>query len=86
MNYNQIQSILINDEVNHISDCDVFFDKEKMHDPHSIIQNTIKELNHEFVLFEYTIDNWNKTIDILKDNKVNYSVMTDVDGYDFILI
>ena len=62
MNYNQIKSILSNDEVNHINDCDVFF-KENNIDASLFKSN-------DFILFEYTIENWRNTLDILNENKI----------------
>ena len=54
MNYNTLQSLLPNDEINYISDSTQFF-----------IDNKIKSKqfkNNTFILFEYTIDYIDNTI------------------------
>ena len=78
MNYNQIQSILINDEVNHINDCEVFFEENNI--------DTSLFKSNQFILFEYTIDNWRNTIETLDENEVEYSIHTDKEDLDYIVI
>ena len=78
MNYNQIKSILSNDEVNHINDCDVFF-KENNIDASLFKSN-------DFILFEYTIENWRNTLDILDENEIEYSIHNDLTDYYYIVI
>ena len=41
---------------------------------------------YEFVLFEYTIDNWKNTLNLLDKNQIEYSVHTDQEDQDYILI
>jgi len=78
MNYNQIQSILINDEVNHINDCEVFFEENNI--------DTSLFKSNQFILFEYTIDNWRNTIETLDENEIEYSIHTDKEDLDYIVI
>ena len=78
MNYNQIKSILSNDEVNHINDCDIFF-KENNIDASLFKSN-------DFILFEYTIENWRNTLDILNENEIEYSIHTDKEDLDDIIV
>ena len=78
MTYNKLQSLLPNDELHYISDSTQFF-----------IDNQIKSKkfnNNTFILFEYTIDDYNKTIEILTTNNINYNVYTDSYNLDYIII
>jgi hypothetical protein len=78
MNYSKLQSILPNDEINYISDSTQFF-----------IDNQIKSKqfkNNEFILFEYTIDYFQDTIDKLNKNNIKYSIHTDSFDLDYIII
>lgn len=84
MNYNQITSILSNDEVNYINDCEVFFNQNKIDT--SNMKHFRSKSQYEFVLFEYTIENWKNTLNTLDKNQVEYSVHTDQEDQDYILI
>jgi hypothetical protein len=78
MTYSKLQSILPNDEINYISDSTQFF-----------IDNQIKSKqfkNNEFILFEYTIDYFQDTIDKLNKNNIKYSIHTDSFDLDYIII
>ena len=78
MNYNQINSLLPNDEVNYINDSEVFF-KENNIDASLFKSN-------DFILFEYTIENWRNTLDILDENEIEYSIHTDKEDLDYIVV
>ena len=78
MTYSKLQSILPNDEINYISDSTQFF-----------IDNQIKSKqfkNNEFILFEYTIDYFQDTIDRLNKNNIKYSIHTDNLDLSYIII
>ena len=78
MTYSKLQSILPNDEISYISDSTQFF-----------IDNQIKSKqfkNNEFILFEYTIDYFQDTIDKLNKNNIKYSIHTDSFDLDYIII
>ena len=78
MNYNKLQSLLPNDELHYISDSTQFF-----------IDNQIKSKkfnNNTFILFEYTIEDFNTTINTLKSNNINYRIHTDSYNLDYIII
>jgi len=78
MNYNTLQSILPNDEINYISDSTQFF-----------IDNKIKSKqfkNNTFILFEYTIDYIDNTIKQLNKNNIKYSIHTDDLDLQYIII
>jgi hypothetical protein len=78
MTYNNLQSILPNDEIHYISDSTQFF-----------IDNKIKSKkfkNNTFILFEYTIDYIDFTIEQLNKNNIQYSIHTDDLDLQYIII
>tara|TARA_Y100000401_G_scaffold102240_1_gene92386 strand:- start:105 stop:341 length:237 start_codon:yes stop_codon:yes gene_type:complete len=78
MTYTQLQKILPNDEIHYISDCTQFF-----------IDNKIKSKkfkNNTFILFEYTIDYIDFTIEQLNKNNIDYSIHTDELDLQYIII
>ena len=78
MTYENLQSILPNDEIHYISDATQFF-----------IDNKIKSKqfkNNTFILFEYTIDYFPNTIKLLQQNNIKYSIHTDELDLQYIII
>ena len=78
MTYNKLQSILPNDEIHYISDSTQFF-----------IDNKIKSKqfkNNTFILFEYTIDYIDNTLELLNKNNIKYSIHTDDLDLQYIII
>jgi hypothetical protein len=78
MTYNNLKSILPNDEIHYISDSTQFF-----------IDNKIKSKqfkNNTFILFEYTIDYIDNTIKLLNKNNIKYSIHTDDLDLQYIII
>ena len=78
MTYSKLQSILPNDEISYISDSTQFF-----------IDNQIKSKkfkNNTFILFEYTIDCFPQTLELLNKNNIEYSIYTDTLNLDYIII
>ena len=78
MTYEKLQSILPNDEIHYISDCTQFF-----------IDNQIKSKqfkNNTFILFEYTIDYIDNTLELLNKNNIEYSIHTDDLDLQYIII
>jgi len=78
MTYDKLQSILPNDEIHYISDSTQFF-----------IDNEIKSKkfkNNTFILFEYTIDYFPQTIELLNKNNIKYSIHTDELDLQYIII
>ena len=78
MTYNKLQSLLPNDEIHYISDSTQFF-----------IDNQIKSKqfkNNEFILFEYTIECFPETIEILNNNNIKYTILTDDLDLSYIII
>ena len=60
----------------------------------SKVNNYFKENNidaslfksNDFILFEYTIENWRNTLDILDENEIEYSIHTDKEDLDYIVV
>jgi len=78
MTYTKLQSILPNDEIHYISDSTQFF-----------IDNKIKSKqfkNNTFILFEYTIDYIDNTLELLNKNNIEYSIHTDDLDLQYIII
>ncbi len=78
MTYETLQSILPNDEIHYISDSTQFF-----------IDNKIKSKqfkNNTFILFEYTIDYIDNTLELLNKNNIEYSIHTDDLDLQYIII
>ena len=78
MTYTQLQKILPNDEIHYISDSTQFF-----------IDNKIKSKNFKnntFILFEYTIEYFQDTLDRLNKNNIKYSIHTDDLDLQYIII
>ena len=82
MNYNQLQSLLPNDELHYISDSTQFFIDNQINPNENY---TFDELN-DFILFEYTIHDFSDTISRLKSNNINYTIHTDSYNLDYIII
>ena len=82
MNYNQLQSLLPNDELHYISDSTQFFIDNQINPSENYI---FDELN-DFILFEYTISDFSDTIARLKSNNIAYTIHTDSYNLDFIII
>ena len=78
MTYQTLQNLLPNDELHYISDSTQFF-----------IDNQIKskQFNYNtFILFEYTIECFPETIEILNKNNIKYTIHTDTFDLDYIII
>ena len=78
LKYNQLNKILNNQsEIHFIIDSDNFFEENNI--------NMSKFKNNTFILFEYTT-NWPETIQLLKQNNINYSIHTDELELNYIII
>ncbi len=82
MNYTQLQLLLPNDELHYITDSTEFFKDNDM----KLDDNMDILLNHTFILFENTINDYNETIEILNNNNIKYTIKTDSLNLDYILI
>ena len=70
MNYNQLKSKLPIDSELHY-----------LSDTDSEYQSN----NHNYILFEYTTD-WPETLSALKTNQIDFTIKTDSNNLDYILI
>ena len=78
LKYNQLNKILKdNSEIHYIIDSDNFFEENNI--------DMSKFKNNTFILFEYTT-NWPETIQLLKQNNINYSIHTDELELNYIII
>ena len=78
LKYNQLNKILQNNsEIHFIIDSDNFFEENNI--------DMSKFKHNKFILFEYTTK-WNETIQLLKQNNINYSIHTDELDLDYIII
>jgi len=78
LNYQNLQQLLPNDEIHYISDSTEFF-----------IDNQIKSKqfnNNTYILFEYTIECFPETIEILTKNNIKHTVLTDELDLSYIII
>ena len=82
MNYTQLQLLLQNDELHYITDSTEFFKDNDM----KLDDNMDLLLNHTFILFENTINDYNETISLLNSNNIKYTIKTDSLNLDYILI
>jgi hypothetical protein len=82
MTYNKLQSLLPSDEIHYISDSTQFFIDNQI-DPD---ENYIFDELNTFILFEYTIEDFNHTVDTLTNNNINYTIHTDSYNLDYIII
>ena len=82
LNYTQLQLLLMNDELHYITDSTEFFKDNDM----KLDDNMDLLLNHTFILFENTINDYNETLYILDMNNIPYTIKTDLLNLDYILI
>ena len=82
MNFTQLQLLLQNDELHYITDSTEFFKDNNM----KLDDNMDILLNHTFILFENTINDYNETLYILDMNNIPYTIKTDSLNLDYILI
>ncbi len=78
MTYTQLQSILPNDEIHYIDDATEFFSDNNI--------NSNDYSNNQFILFEYTIDCFPVTLELLNKNNIQYSIHTDELDLSYIII
>ena len=82
MNFTQLQLLLQNDELHYISDSTEFLKDNDM----KLDDNMDLLLNHTFILFENTINDFTETLYILDNNNIKYTIKTDLLNLDYILI
>jgi len=82
MNFTQLQLLLQNDELHYITDSTEFLKDNDM----KLDDNMDLLLNHTFILFENTINDFTETLYILDNNNIKYTIKTDLLNLDYILI
>ena len=82
MNFTQLQLLLQNDELHYITDSTEFLKDNDM----KLDDNMDLLLNHTFILFENTINDFTETLYILDNNNIKYTIKTDNLNLDYILI
>ena len=82
MNFTTLQLLLQNDELHYITDSTEFLKDNNM----KLDDNMDLLLNHTFILFENTINDFNETLYILDNNNIKYTIKTDLLNLDYILI
>ena len=82
MNFTKLQLLLQNDELHYITDSTEFLKDNNM----KLDDNMDLLLNHTFILFENTINDFTETLYILDNNNIKYTIKTDLLNLDYILI
>ena len=82
MNFTTLQLLLQNDELHYITDSTEFLKDNNM----KLDDNMDLLLNHTFILFENTINDFTETLYILDNNNIKYTIKTDLLNLDYILI
>ncbi len=82
MNFTTLQLLLQNDELHYITDSTEFLKDNDM----KLDDNMDLLLNHTFILFENTINDFHETLYILDNNNIKYTIKTDLLNLDYILI
>ena len=82
MNFTKLQLLLQNDELHYITDSTEFLKDNDM----KLDDNMDLLLNHTFILFENTINDFTETLYILDNNNIKYTIKTDLLNLDYILI
>ena len=82
MNFTTLQLLLQNDELHYITDSTEFLKDNDM----KLDDNMDLLLNHTFILFENTINDFTETLYILDNNNIKYTIKTDLLNLDYILI
>ena len=78
MTYDQLQTILPNDELHYTEDSTQFF-KDNELNPSDFTQ-------YKFIIFSETVDYWTNTINTLKSNNIDFIIKKDEWNLDYILI
>ena len=69
-NYKYITNLLPNEEIHFIDDCEIFFNENP-----DLYDSYLED--YEFIIFEYTIDDYNNILKTLKNNNIKYTIKQD---------
>ena len=77
-NYKYITNLLPNETIHFIDDCEIFFNQNP-----DLYQPLLED--YEFIIFEYTIDDYNNILKTLKNNNIKYEIHKDEFGLEIII-
>ena len=77
-NYKYITNLLPNETIHFIDDCEIFFNQNT-----DLYQPFLED--YEFIIFEYTIDDYNNILKTLKNNNIKYEIHKDEFGLEIII-
>ncbi len=77
-NYKYISNLLPNEEIHFIDDCEIFFNENP-----DLYDSYLED--YEFIIFEYTIDDYNNILKTLKNNNIKYTIKQDEFNLDIIV-
>ncbi len=77
-NYKYITNLLPNEEIHFIDDCEIFFNENP-----DLYDSYLED--YEFIIFEYTIDDYNNILKTLKNNNIKYTIKQDEFNLDIIV-
>ena len=77
-NYKYITNLLPNETIHFIDDCEIFFNENP-----DLYDSYLED--YEFIIFEYTIDDYNNILKTLKSNNIKYEIHKDEFGLEIII-
>ena len=77
-NYKYITNLLPNETIHFIDDCEIFINQNP-----DLYQPYLED--YEFIIFEYTIDDYNNILKTLKNNNIKYTIKQDEFNLDIIV-
>ena len=77
-NYKYITNLLPNETIHFIDDSEIFFNQNP-----DLYQPFLED--YEFIIFEYTIDDYNNILKTLKNNNIKYEIHKDEFGLEIII-
>ena len=69
-NYKYITNLLPNEEIHFIDDCEIFFNENP-----DLYDSYLED--YEFIIFEYTMSDYNNILKTLKNNNIKYTIKQD---------
>ena len=77
-NYKYITNLLPNETIHFIDDCEIFLNENP-----DLYDSYLED--YEFIIFEYTIDDYNNILKTLKSNNIKYEIHKDEFGLEIII-
>ena len=69
-NYKYITNLLPNEEIHFIDDCEIFFNENP-----DLYDSYLED--YKFIIFEYTMSDYNNILKTLKNNNIKYTIKQD---------